>query len=478
MKKQKSFLLVFLLLFTFLPTSIAKGPSNSSQYIGGKSTQIVRFDLDNDLGMKLVTANNKIIGAENSKNMIARNKPLAAINGNFFDAYNSLVPYGSMVKDGRVVYLEGNNASFFVDNYNNVGIDLFSMTLQGSSYSDPSKKSSFSVWYVNTQPHDSSGVYIYTPDYGSSINLKGGTSITVEKDIVTRIDNKPARSRIPKDGYLIYYAPYSAGPDYVKNRFELGNIIELEQKYSKNIFEKYTGKAGFENPKIMTMISAGPYLVENSVNVVEKYKAGFEDKISTYAAQRSAIGITKDNEIVMITQANSTVNQLANSMINLGCDRAINLDGGASSALYSNSRHLTHAGRNLNNMLMLVKQAKPAKEIIISYNDSDLYIPREFGQIFINSDDRTMVPVRFISESLGHSVSWEQSSRTIGIDDRIQLQIGSDQALVDGDSRQIDTKAILVDERTMVPLRFISETLGYHIDFETNAYINRILISD
>lgn len=65
--------------------------------------------------MKLVTANDKVVGSENSRNMIARNNPLAAINGNFFDAYNSLVPYGSMVKDGRVVYLEGNNASFFMN---------------------------------------------------------------------------------------------------------------------------------------------------------------------------------------------------------------------------------------------------------------------------------------------------------------------------------------------------------------------------
>lgn len=47
------------------------------------------------------------------------------------------------------------------------------------------------------------------------------------------------------------------------------------------------------------------------------------------------------------------MDELAQGMISLGCDRAMNLDGGASSALYAKGRVITSPGRQLNTVLII-----------------------------------------------------------------------------------------------------------------------------
>lgn len=90
---------------------------------------------------------------------------------------------------------------------------------------------------------------------------------------------------------------------------------------------------------------------------------------------------------------------------------------------------------------------------------------------------RTLVPIRFIAEQLGHSVDWDQSSQTVRIgEDQILLSIGSDTAYVDGQPYPLDQPAILLTKdgksRTFVPLRFVSEHLDCTVDwFEANRCI-------
>ncbi len=78
---------------------------------------------------------------------------------------------------------------------------------------------------------------------------------------------------------------------------------------------------------------------------------------------------------------------------------------------------------------------------------------------------RTLVPLRFIGEALGCGVEWNAARREICVRKgkrEIVLQIGQERALVDGVRRDIE-QAPEIDQktgRTLVPLRFIAETLG------------------
>ena len=84
--------------------------------------------------------------------------------------------------------------------------------------------------------------------------------------------------------------------------------------------------------------------------------------------------------------------------------------------------------------------------------------------------NRTLVPVRFVSEALGAWVEWESANRTVTIEDSgktIVLTLGSPSVLVDGAEQAIDcAPATLAPGRTFVPLRFISETLGAQVEYD------------
>ncbi len=88
----------------------------------------------------------------------------------------------------------------------------------------------------------------------------------------------------------------------------------------------------------------------------------------------------------------------------------------------------------------------------------------------IIQNNRTLVPLRFIMEALGAVVTWNGDLQIIIITHKthtIQLQIGSSLAWIDGsDVKTLDTAPIIQSERTLVPLRFIMETFGATVDWE------------
>ncbi|WP_207799677.1 stalk domain-containing protein [Candidatus Cryosericum hinesii] len=77
---------------------------------------------------------------------------------------------------------------------------------------------------------------------------------------------------------------------------------------------------------------------------------------------------------------------------------------------------------------------------------------------------RTLVPFRFIGEALGAQIGWDPANRTVSYilgDKSIVLTIGSATAMVNGVKTTLDVAAkILPTGRTVVPIRFISESIG------------------
>ena len=87
--------------------------------------------------------------------------------------------------------------------------------------------------------------------------------------------------------------------------------------------------------------------------------------------------------------------------------------------------------------------------------------------------NRTLVPLRFISEALGFEVEWladSQQIKIVGPEAEILLTIGSEQALVNGNEVAMDClPQLLPPNRTFVPLRFIAESLGATVDWSARA---------
>ena len=90
----------------------------------------------------------------------------------------------------------------------------------------------------------------------------------------------------------------------------------------------------------------------------------------------------------------------------------------------------------------------------------------------IDANSRTLVPVRFATEALGAKVNWDGSTKTAtisknGID--VAIVIGErDITVTKGGKSSVvamDTNAVLLNNRTMVPIRFIAEALGAYVDY-------------
>lgn len=85
---------------------------------------------------------------------------------------------------------------------------------------------------------------------------------------------------------------------------------------------------------------------------------------------------------------------------------------------------------------------------------------------------RTMVPFRAIAEALGVAVAWEGETMTIrarGLGKTVVLQVDNQEAEVDGAAVRLDVPPLIVDSRTLVPLRFFSEVFGAGVSWESGT---------
>jgi len=92
-----------------------------------------------------------------------------------------------------------------------------------------------------------------------------------------------------------------------------------------------------------------------------------------------------------------------------------------------------------------------------------------YDQMPVIVNDRTMVPLRGIFESLGARVNWIDATKTIiGTkgDKTITLQIDNTFANVAGNDVTLDVAPQIISSRTMVPVRFISESLGAEVGWD------------
>lgn len=118
----------------------------------------------------------------------------------------------------------------------------------------------------------------------------------------------------------------------------------------------------------------------------------------------------------------------------------------------------------------------------ISQTDSG---KRSFVRLYLNNqllqtnqspviqNNRTLVPLRTIAEALDASVDWNQNTQTVTIqtsNKTINIPINSQKVLVDNKEILIDVPAQLMDNTTMVPLRFIAEQFDTHVSWDNASY--------
>ena len=87
-------------------------------------------------------------------------------------------------------------------------------------------------------------------------------------------------------------------------------------------------------------------------------------------------------------------------------------------------------------------------------------------------NDRTMVPMRFIFEKLGATIWYDDANQTVFAftqEDTMVMQIGSNRLFINDEPVELDVPPMLVPveggDRTMVPLRAVSESFGLKVEW-------------
>lgn len=83
---------------------------------------------------------------------------------------------------------------------------------------------------------------------------------------------------------------------------------------------------------------------------------------------------------------------------------------------------------------------------------------------------RILVPLRGVFEHMGAQLSWDPKARTVTAfrnGQKIVLPIGASQAQIDERAVALDQPAMVIDNRTFVPLRFLAEALNAKVDWLT-----------
>lgn len=94
-------------------------------------------------------------------------------------------------------------------------------------------------------------------------------------------------------------------------------------------------------------------------------------------------------------------------------------------------------------------------------------------------NDRTLVPMRFLAETFGAKVKWDNDTRTVTLTKSgnvIVMAIDATVYTINGEQKELDCPAVIVEGRTFVPLRAISESFNKKVHWDQAS--SSIVISD
>ena len=105
----------------------------------------------------------------------------------------------------------------------------------------------------------------------------------------------------------------------------------------------------------------------------------------------------------------------------------------------------------------------------------------EFDAPPVNIDGRVLVPVRAILEAMGATVSWNGDTKTVISklnNTTVVMTIESNVMTVNGEKKTIDVPAKIIDDRTFVPARAVTEAFGAEVLWDSHNTTVKIFSKD
>ncbi len=112
------------------------------------------------------------------------------------------------------------------------------------------------------------------------------------------------------------------------------------------------------------------------------------------------------------------------------------------------------------------------KDIITVMVDGAYVDCAAYGQMPVIVEGRTLVPLRSVFEALGATVSWDNDTRSVTSvkgDVTITLAVDSKEMTVNGTVKTLDVPAQIMNDRTMVPVRAVAEAFGANVNWDNET---------
>lgn len=250
------------------------------------------------------------------RNIVKGENSIVAINGGYFKPQTG-VPLGTLVIDKKVltgpiydrVALGINSNGTFSMDRGTIDITIKGRTteIKADNINQPRMLSTYTLVYTSKW-----GQYAPpAPKYGMSVAIKNNHVYGYSY----------GQMEIPEGGYVI------VGPKQKLEALTKDRNINLSIKFPESFTESEH------------IIGGGPYLVKNGqmyVDIKEQRFGAINGK-----NPRTAVGYTKNNELIIVTvdgreetSVGMTLWEISKLMKDLGCEFAMNLDGGGSSVIY------------------------------------------------------------------------------------------------------------------------------------------------
>ncbi len=112
------------------------------------------------------------------------------------------------------------------------------------------------------------------------------------------------------------------------------------------------------------------------------------------------------------------------------------------------------------------------KDVITIMVDGKYVDCSVYGQLPVIVEGRTLVPLRSVFEALGATVEWNDAERSVTSvkgDVTITLAVNSNEMVVNAAIKTLDVPACIMNDRTMVPVRAVAEAFGCKVEWNNDT---------
>ena len=276
-------------------------------------------------------------------------------------------------------------------------------------------------------------------------------------------DGKAVREYNTTDG--VFYTAY----DTPSNESLLGTAIHVKvfNQANKQLVEQdLTVVDSYNTYSLEFDPTTGPINEDNKVTVKVVDEDGNVAKLTNAAIVSAFVDSKSDeNAKVSVEAANNGAVTNGKASLTLYSDRETTADIAvvvkAGSAMYVGNLEYTFG----------TEDPLANRTVVMTIGSTEYVVNNKIvtgdAAPFVDSNWRTMVPLRALAESFDAEVNWDNDARTVTINydanTQIVMTIGEETYTVNGEEMTMDTAPVIQGDRTYVPIRFAAQGMGFSV---------------